>query len=318
MPSFSFRLRVRRSHRVTIDCKVPSLVVEPPAAPVPVVFRALKQEDSIQAATQWVLTGKCGNSEVGAHQVAELCGDIFLRTLTRLRVGVDYGARGLTSCFTEAGLAELEKKTGKRVLNDVLGLAVYPDEPEPLFASIGPVRAWVGMPEVRFYKVFQRATESSVPLSDRDRLSHQLFHASFFQASEDARFLLLVMATEALIESPLRSATELEHVDAWIKSTTDAVGLQESEKVSLRGSLEGLRHQSIRRAGSELAETRLGDRRYDGSSAAQFFKRCYDLRSNLVHASPPVPSLKDIGAVVHPLEVFVSDLLSGDLVEVEA
>jgi hypothetical protein len=173
------------------------------------------------------------------------------------------------------------------------------------------------MPEARFCKVFQRAAESPVPLSDRDRLSHQLFHASFFQTSEDARFLLLVMAIEALIESPLRSAAELGHVDAWIKSTADAVGLPKIDKKSLLISLGWLRHQSIGRAGSELARARLGDRRYDGLSAVRFFRRCYELRSRLVHASPPVPSLTKIGAVVHQLEVFVSDLLSGDLGEVE-
>lgn len=303
---------------MTIDCKAPSLVVQPPAAPVPLVLRAFKQEESIHDATQWVLIGKCGNSEVEAHRVGELCGDIFLRTLTRLRVGVDYGARGLTSAFTEVGLAYLEKETGKPVLNDVLGVAVLPDELEPLYARIGHVRGWVGMPEARFYKVFQRAAESPVPLSDRDRLSHQLFHASFFETSEDARFLLLVMAIEALIESPLRSAAELGHVDAWIKSTTDAVDLPDCDKKSLCSSLEWLRHQSIGRAGSELARARLGDRRYDGFSAVRFFRRCYELRSDLVHAKTPIPPLARIRAVVGQLEVFVSDLLSGDLVEVEA
>jgi hypothetical protein len=209
----------------------------------------------------------------------------------------------------------LEKQTGKRVLNDALGLTIYPDKPKPLFAGLPPVRAMVGVAEKRFCTVFQRAAESPISLSDRDRLSHQLFHASFFQASEDARFLLLVLAVEALIEQPPRSPAAVAHVEALIKFTTDAVGLPDSDKVSLCGALRLLCRQSIGQAGSELVKERLGDHEYGAFAAPQFFKRCYRLRSGLVHAEPPVPTLADIRAVVAHLETFVSDLLSGDLGE---
>ena len=83
------------------------------------------------------------------------------------------------------------------------------------------------------------------------------------------------------------------------------------------GSLKWLESESISRTGRNLARSRLGSREYMDMKPENFFNLCYSLRSRLVHADDPLPSRDEIAKTVASLEVFVSDLLSGALLDVE-
>lgn len=139
-----------------------------------------------------------------------------------------------------------------------------------------------------------------------------LFNASFFQPTADSRFLVLVMAVEALIEPVSRSPEGLEHVDRLIEQTRAAT-LPGVDKDSMIGALQWLRRESINQAGKRLASMRLGGRLYSGRAAPEFFSYCYQLRSNLVHGNLPIPTFEEVGNVACILEVFVSDLLTSPI-----
>lgn len=134
-----------------------------------------------------------------------------------------------------------------------------------------------------------------------------------FQSSQDARFLLLMIAIEALIELEPRSDAALAHVEELVAATKAARGLSDDERRSMLGVLSGMMRESVSRGGRRLVAERLGNRLYRDEPAPKFFASCYTLRSRLVHGGLPLPSREDIARVVGTLEVFVSDLLSGFL-----
>ncbi len=155
----------------------------------------------------------------------------------------------------------------------------------------------------------------SIEISDREKTAFALYSGSMFVSSlADARFLMLMMAIETLIEQEFRSDAAVSHVNQLIHETQTA-GLSTDETRSLVSSLEFLRQESIGGAGRQLVRG-LGDRVYGNSvkeSPAKFFTGCYNLRSNLVHGSHPRPTFSDVNERVAGLEMMVADLLSGEL-----
>jgi hypothetical protein len=96
-----------------------------------------------------------------------------------------------------------------------------------------------------------------------------------------------------------------------IAETRDS-GLPKSEIESITRSLGWLLDQSIGQAGRGLV-TVLGDRSYEGERPKEFFTKCYELRSSLVHGEYPRPTRQEVEARVGSLELFVRDLLSVEL-----
>lgn len=160
-----------------------------------------------------------------------------------------------------------------------------------------------------FLSAYAKSLEISPAISQREELSYTLFNASFFQPTADSRFLLLVMAIEALIQPEHRSDKSFTHVDSLIQQTKNS-DLPEQERNSILGTLHWLRYESINQAGRRIVTERIGDRTYIEKTAADFFTHCYQIRSNLVHGNLPIPTFEEIGGVAATLEVFVSELLT--------
>jgi hypothetical protein len=316
MPNYSFRVRFLRSPTDTLNIDVPRWEWRLGESAQPLTLCSPKEGEAIQKSKQLVFKSEGWSSPDDAALAAAKYTDALALSLARVRIGADFGSRAPKSVVTHAGLAMLEAQTGHRCLNDVHGLMVYESEPYPRFASVGAdlVR---GVPRDRFERVFSYAIDHPRELSDRERLSLDLFNASFFQNSADSRFLVLVMAVEALLTPTPRPAAATAHVEALMRITRESDKLSVQEKDSLLGSLKWLLCESINQTGRRLAEERLRSRMYADKNAPAFFSYCYDLRSRLVHGNPPFPTPQEIGSAVGQLEVFVSDLLAGGLLEVQ-
>jgi hypothetical protein len=206
----------------------------------------------------------------------------------------------------------LEEQSGFRVLNDVHGLMLYESEPPPHFAKLD-ARALRGVSQKHFEQVFARALEEAEALTEKEQLALELFNASFFQQAVEPRFIMLVMAIEALLDLPPRSAAAVAHVESMMQLTQQSASLTPDEKTSLLGSLKWLKCESINQAGRRIATDRLGARRYMDKEAPTFFSYCYHIRSRLVHGTHPLPTREEVGSAVGQLEVFVSDMVSGSL-----
>ena len=316
MPGFSFRVRFHRSPVDTINISASKWEWNIGENSPALLLCSYKQEEAIKDSKIWVFKSEGWSSEEEASQAAGRYVDALALTLVRLRIGADFGNRGPKSAFTRAGLAMLGAQSGSRVLNDVHGLMIYESEPPPRFATIS-ADALRGVPQDHFEKIFSHALARPRVITERERLSLELFNASFFQKSADSRFLVLVMAVEALLEPSPRSSAAVLHVESMIAATNRAESLSPEEKQSLLGALSWLRYESINQTGRRLAEKYLGGQVYMNMKAPSFFSYCYNLRSRLVHGAHPLSSQQEIGCAVAQLEMFVSDILSGELREVK-
>jgi len=317
MAGFSFRVRFNRSPEDTVNIDASKWEWNIGENTPSIILCDHKQEKPIKDSETWLLKSDGWSSEAEAYQAATKCIDALALTFVRLRIGADFGNRAPKSRFYPSGLAMLEAKIGQRVLNDVHGLMVYETEPTPRFASFSIGGLLLATPQSQFEKIFSHALALNRVLTDRERLSLELFNASFFQKSNESRFLLLIIAIEALLEPSPRSSIAASYVEEIIAATDKSEQLSSDEKESLLGSLKWLRNESINKTGRKLAEDCLNVRRYMNKEAPSFFSYCYNLRSRLVHGTRPIPSQQEIGAVVSPLVMFVSDILSGELREVQ-
>lgn len=236
--------------------------------------------------------------------------------LARVRVGADFGVLSKPGgVFTRAGLEWLRSMTGvdddRPILQERLGLHVYPCDPHPRFARAGGALATVGHPGWRFEAALRSAIANHPSFNEREELAYHLFSASFFQRAADTRFLSLMMAVEALIQPEPRPDAVRAHVESLI-AVTKAAGLEGSEASSILTLLGFLRNESISQAGRRLAGT-LGSRIYADETPPRFFTNCYDMRSRLVHGLRPRPTAQEVDVRAAALEVFVADLLSGAL-----
>ena len=306
--SFSFRIRVDRSPTDTIEVTDSELVLVEGTEMQRVSLKGQIAGQPLNEARHFVLLGTGYPTEAEARNVGEFYEAAFMLALARVRVGADFGDRSAKSLFTSEGLKWLEEQHSQRVLNDVHGLMVFPSEPKPQLAAFkaGTLRS---ASKNSFMQAFAAATTTNFEIDPRERLAFGIFNASFFQPTADSRFLLLVMAIEALIVPCPRSAESEAHVDRLISATKTAA-IPKEERESMLGAIRWLRKESIGQAGRRLVESRLGTRQYDGRSAPNFFTYVYQTRSNLVHGNIPYPTFEMVGGISATLEVFVSELLT--------
>jgi hypothetical protein len=255
---YSFRIRINRSNRNYIDSDLREVRIPSRDAGLTLFLRSAIHEKSIKEAEQLVLTGEGFISEEAAAEAGQRFEEVFMITLAKGRIGADFGDRAPKSSFTEHGLRAFFPPGERVSLNNVHGLMVYPSEPKPQFVAWGPGSLLRGITVETFHVEFGAAAERNRKLTDRERIAFALFNSSFFQPGADARFLLLTMAIEALIEPAQKSSEAMQLVDCFIKQTKESA-LRRSEKDSLIGSLKWLRDESISKAGQRLAREKLGE-----------------------------------------------------------
>jgi hypothetical protein len=313
---FSFWICFLRSPRRTMNIDVPRWELSPKDATPPIVICSPKEIESIRDSKQLILKSEGWKTREEAKAGATRYTDALRLSLARLKIGADFGSRKPKSGYFGAGLEKLIAQTGREVMNDAPGPIIYDSAQRPLVASVGKIDLLEGIRQDRFERVFAYAIEHPQRLKDNERLSLDLFNASFFHNTADSRFLMLAMAIEALLEPAPRSTGARTHVESLIKATRETSNISQEEKDSLLASLNWLLDESINQAGRRLAQNRLGTRLYSNKSAPIFFSYCYGLRSRLVHGKHPLPEQAVIESAAAELEVYVSDLLSGQLLEV--
>jgi hypothetical protein len=274
-----------------------------------------REKVAIKDADSLVLKGSA-NSEEQAWLRGKMTMGALQFAFARLRVAADFGRRRPTGQFTDRGLEMLEHSVECTVLNNEHGLMVYPAQTAPSFVSVGTPTPQIAVQDHRLGVALRAALDKGHVPNDQERLAYDLFAASFFEHSADARLVALVMAIETLLEPRERSSEAREHVGKLIESTQRAQ-LPERERESLLGSLRWLRQESITAAGKHLVNDRLGDRRYGDYTASKLWAEAYDVRSKLVHGSVPRPSHKEVGIYAAKLETMVSALLSRSLIDID-
>ena len=316
-PIHDFRLRFNRSPRDTLNVDENEITLPTVETSHEVVLKARETERSIKDATSIVLRGTGWERKEEAEDLGAFYADVLSRTYARLRLGADFGSRAAKSGVTEAGLSLISKNTGRPVLNDVHGMVVYDRTAMPQVAFISMQGDMIrGVAVEQFLTVFETVLSRPREIDDRERVALELFNASFFQTSEDSRFLLLMSGLEALIVQRPRSEAVCIFLRTLSETIEAAHGIDAMERDALKQGVGQFRRESIGQAGRRLVSEALDGRTYKEMTPSDFFDRCYRLRSRLVHGDLPFPTREELSGVVAQLEVMLSDLLSTDLLDV--
>jgi len=233
--------------------------------------------------------------------------DVFILALVRSKVGAESWARRGGGAYFDSWLRAVQEETGVHVLNDTVGLTIYKTNPPPVFQPFEP-RVRRGVTAEKFIEAFRHVAAVRIDLSDRERIGIDLYNASFFEPAPDTRFIVLVVAIEALSARRPRSSGAVDLLKGFAHQVR-ASDLAENERGSIVGALEDLHLESIGSAARRLVRERLGDTEYAGEKAVRFFDTCYTLRGALVHDGDLRARREEVARLVEALDRFVSDLL---------
>lgn len=314
---YSFRIQFVLSKQKGIVSEDVRCQILPSRFVLPCILRSTKNDEKIKDASELVLESSKYKTIEDATQAGETVKDALTLTLASLKIGANLGFKPSSGVITNEGIKYFEAQTKKRVLQGGLGLKVYETEPSPIFMQPS-VEYKVSSPISKLVEVLNYAIEHQQIITEKEKVALQLFNTSFFEDAVEARFLTLVMAIEVLLEFQPRPKTVQVHVNNLIELTENNETIEKAQKDSLLGSLKWLLNESINQAGRRIANDKLNGKLYNNMSPSKFFSHCYDLRCKLVHGSVPFPSPIEIGTAISQLEIFVSDLLTGDLCEAEA
>lgn len=192
--SYSFRIRFKLPDRLRIGIDSDKLLLTPLDSIPEITLCSKKQGSPIKDTKEIILRGDGYSSEEEARIEGEQLRDVLISALARLRIGADFGDRAPKGWVTDAGLQMLDQQTGKRVLNDVHGLMTFETEPSPQFVSL-QAEADITKGQEKFVQVLRLAFELRTKLRPEDHVAFDLFSASFFEPSTDARLLMLMMAS---------------------------------------------------------------------------------------------------------------------------
>jgi hypothetical protein len=135
--------------------------------------------------------------------------------------------------------------------------------------------------------------------------------SSRFENSSRARFLLLVMAVEALAEQPRRSKAELDLIETLLVAITIAE-LSEDQRAALLSGVGMLKRVSIGHA-CRMYLTRSAEAGIvTDTEAVERFTRCYKIRGRIVHGGT-TPSPAQLTKESNAMETTIRELLTASI-----
>ena len=263
----------------------------------------------ISSAKDFIILGKGFLDKESAAKCANEMHSKLARAFASIGIGADFGDRLPEIIFSSEGETSFRESTGMIPKGgERLKVGVESSETPSVFITVSVV-ASKGSNIEQFNKAME-FEPTSLEISEKERIAFVLYGAAAFATDPEARFMLLMMALETRIDSKLRDGLALEMIDEFLGVVETSVELEIKEKNSILGSLRHLRKESISEAGQSLVRG-MGSDSYDGRSAEDFFKVCYQIRSDIVHGNFPRPKIDEIRHLAANLEILVGHLIAG-------
>lgn len=306
--SYHFRLRFALSGRTPLPFtgEVAVLHKDPQTE---VSLQSLNRAEDLSTATDLVLLGGPYESNEEAAQAGEEWRDRLTQAFACVGLGADFGDRRPTGGMVDSELAKMAEVADWPVRNETYGVQTFQGDKVPVFMSVSGDLT-VGIPEDRLRLALESAGQRD-RITDRERLAYDLYSLSRTVADRpDARFVVLMMAFEALVETQERPSEVCRHIDALVDMTQEAGDLHPQDREVLSNALLPLKRESARRAGSRLIAS-LAGRTYAGLAPERLYRQCYDLRNALVHGRSTRPPRDQVARLGAALEQVVGHLIGG-------
>ncbi len=309
MPLYDFRLRFNfpEAYRIGSDVEKIELLVLPPGECFrlcsDVIGTPIKNHDRA------AIIGGPFASEDQARAAAEKSKRALLYWAIEQRLGIDFGDGKQRSYVSKEYLAMLEKQRGRPVRQDIHGIDVYEHVENLMFVSFN-AKAKVDKDPSNLIATFQREYLTSRRFTEKQVLASEIYASSFFDVSPRSRFITLVTAVEALLDEAKRS-DEVEKLVEEFKDTTKTRLPRSDQQTrdSMISGLDKLKFQSKRQAGRSLADRLIPNDLFNGQSSADFFARCYNWRSQILHDGKIAEESVNMLQLANVMESFVARLL---------
>jgi hypothetical protein len=299
--TYGFRARFQLPTGTALDEDADRLQIHLPGIPAPLTLKAIGAT-TIRDSSALSIAGTGFLSDADAREAGARVKQALTFAAVELRMGIDVGKDKFLSGFGEI-VKDQARKQGVRLLDDVHGLVVYPEDLEVRF-SYSRARLTAVRNKGRFVEVFTRAFAQTKPLDSKTALSVELFVSSFFEASPRAQLLAMLSAVEALAEQELQGGKILAVVN---ESIVRAKMLPEGpSKQTLLSRLGELRRESISASCRRLISSLLSPQ------DAERFTEIYGARSKLLHEGS-LPKGADLAAMVRDLEDITARFLGSQL-----
>ena len=213
-------------------------------------------------------------------------------------MGIGHERRdSMQSALSDCVRDQVRREHGVRVINEVLGLQVYPEDlPTSVFngRASGRVRARL---DKAVDPLRAELNGAARVLESRVALALDLFFSTQFESTVRSRVLTLVTALEVLAEQGDQPAAVVAHVDELRRLTRDARrGADDETRAGLErllSELAKLRRDSLTQAVRKLVAAHApADQQYGGRAADDFAAHCYMVRSKLVHIGEEPPDVQ--------------------------
>ena len=259
------------------------------------------------------ISGGSFETAEGAQSVAEQVRVALLHRATINRRGIDLGQQSLKSFritpYGKQYIAELLKVHA--VQEDHLGVSVFRDDPKPKFVRMN-AKGLISSSAQALVDDLSASIGRYKFTSEKAEAAAGIYATSHFVIEASARFLLLFVSVETLLEPAHRSEEAQKHVQSLIM-TTHRAPITVDDRDAIASALTFLKFKSIAQTGRDLAARLLSKQTYEELDAASFFSKIYKLRNRIVHQGEIDPAL--IHSVLGEMDHFVSDLIRHHYVE---
>lgn len=258
--------------------------------------------------TEFVLSAGGFENEAAAYAAGAMVKDAVMFSGAVCGLGIDVGKDRATLWLNPGIKADFLAQSGVEIKEDVHGLCVYKEDHPISWASSSPGRLVRQNGAETLAATISRFIGSNVRLTNKQRLALELYGASYFEKSERARFLTLVLGAESL-SNPQNRSEKGEKLVCLLVETTSNSEIDPEEKKSILGSLSWLYKQSVSQSLRNHAREYLVGKTYNGMHPWKFIAECYDARSTLVHSGSVDPNKVNIGSLAASLETYLADLI---------
>lgn len=220
-------------------------------------------------------------------------------------MGIDVGSERASLQFGDIVREAAREQSGRELRGDMIGLMTY-EEGSVVLVRI-EATASISLPLALFQEELEQVAQGRCVLNERQRTCAALLNDSHFAVQDEAVFILLISAVEALCD---QKDLPQSYVDAVGSLREHLAGLLLDRVVqkSLEGTLAYVAKQSLRQAYLTKIKTLLDDQRADA------FDQLYVLRSKFLHEGKGRGDLR--GKIGEAREIGVA-LFRADLARAE-
>lgn len=315
--SYTFRHRFKIVRGNHLDVEAEAYVLADSDSDGKVSLLSTKSGSNISELSELAVQGTGYDSLDDAIDAGRRWKLYLLKAFARQSTAVDFGEDD-SHVFPESLIVRADTpfpfsdmgSEGDRIIRDSDRLQVFQTEPVPKFVRLtADAKVKRGMSQFETQLRDIRESDSTM-WSDKHKLAYRLVHNALWDENPEVRYILLVTAVEALLVDQPVEPNILAGLDRLIELVNGWTDADPAVKKRLPELLRDDKKESVSKLAAKKAAILEGE--YGGMESVAYFKKAYNIRSNLVHGNTKRPSYSELRTRDSELLRFVLDLLDTD------